>query len=346
MDYGGLIRFINHKPQTAANMSLSNFTRIKWERARDLKKQGRYQEAERELTEALDEAPNDFLLKSSIAELYLRQDHITEAGILADSILASDPQHPQAQYIRGEIAYKQKEFGDALQYFRSAAMNDTRPYLTLRIARTLRELNRYEEALEILDSVLLKNKEDLYCLREKALILNRMKQWDEALAVYEKVYRLDPEDSFARRQMYKLKGSNRPKETVIRELEKIVSLSSEKDDAPIHELLGQKLKEAGKLQEAAAEFRVAQRLSPDNVYFLKQEGFCHYKLGDYPETCRTLGQAFKKDPDDYIVRGALKKAFQCLQDMDGFIALMEEVIETHPRNMKLLGILKKMKKGK
>jgi predicted Zn-dependent protease len=74
-------------------MTLSEFCRIKWERARDLKKRGEYQEAERELKAALDEAPKNFLLKSSLAELYLRQDRITEAGILADTIISSDPQN-------------------------------------------------------------------------------------------------------------------------------------------------------------------------------------------------------------------------------------------------------------
>ncbi len=325
-------------------MSLSKFCQIKWERARDLKKKGAYQEAESELKEALDEAPDNFLLKSSLAELYLRQDRITEAGILADAILSSDPQHPQAQYILGEIYFKQEKFGEALQCFRRAAMNDPRPYIRLRIARTLREMRLFKEALETLDSVLINDKDNISFLKENALILSRMKQWNEALLLYEKLRALDPEDSFVRRQVFKLKGMNRPDEVVIRELEKVVDLPSLKDDAQLHELLAQSLKKTGKLKEAAAEFRTAQRLSPDNVYFLKQEGFCHYRLGDYREAACILGQAFKKDPNDYIVRSTLQKTFQHQQNTAGFIALLEEVISEHPHNMKLVGILKKLKK--
>ncbi|MBW1900688.1 MAG: tetratricopeptide repeat protein [Deltaproteobacteria bacterium] len=325
-------------------MTLSQFCRIKWEHARDLKKKGRFQEAENELKEALDEAPDNFLLKSSLAELYLRQDRTTEARILADSILSSDAQHPQAQYILGEIYFKQEKFEEALQCFRRASMNDSRQYIQLRIARALREMRRSKEALEILDSSLLNDKENVHFLREKALILNRLKRWDEALELYEKIRELDPEDSFARRQVFRLKGMNRPDEVVIRELKKVVDLPATRDDAHLHGLLGQKLRESGKLKEAAAEYRAAQRLAPDDMFFLKQEGFCHYKLGDYQEAARILGQAFRKDPNDYIVRSTLQKTFEYRQNMGGFISLLEEIINDQPHNMKLVGILKKLKK--
>ncbi|MBW2144676.1 MAG: tetratricopeptide repeat protein [Deltaproteobacteria bacterium] len=205
-------------------------------------------------------------------------------------------------------------------------------------------MRRSKEALEILDSSLLNDKENVHFLREKALILNRLKRWDEALELYEKIRELDPEDSFARRQVFRLKGMNRPDEVVIRELKKVVDLPATRDDAHLHGLLGQKLKESGKLKEAAAEYRAAQRLAPDDMFFLKQEGFCHYKLGDYQETARILGQAFRKDPNDYIVRSTLQKTFEYRQNMGDFISLLEEIINDQPHNMKLVGILKKLKK--
>lgn len=325
-------------------MSMSEFCRIKWERAMDLKKKGAFPEAETELKEALDEAPDNLLLKSSLAELCLRQERLTEARILADSILTMDPWHPQAQYVLGEIYFKEAKFQEALECFRRGALNDSRPYILIRIARTLREMTRFKEALDTLDSILESDKTNIYFLREKALIFNRMKQWDKALETYEKVHQLDPNDRFARRQVFNLKGMNRPDKTVIQELEKVVALPSTKDDAHLHGLLGQKLRESGKLKEAAAEFRTAQRLAPDDLYFLKQEGFCLYRLGDYSEATRILGQTFKKDPNDYIARSTLQRAFQNQQNPEGFMALLEEVVEEHPDNMKLKSILKKLKK--
>lgn len=325
-------------------MKLSQFCRIKWERARDLKKKGAYQEAEKELKEALEEEPDNFLLKASLAELYLRQDRLVEARILAEAILSSDSQNSQALYVLGEIFFKENNLDEALQCFHQAQQKDTSPYLTLRIAQTFREMGRFDEALETLDSVLVRESENLRFLKEKALILNRMKRRDEALRVYEKAQELDPKDSFVRKEVYRLRGLKRPDQKTIRELETVVKLPSRKDDAQLHGFLGQKLKDAGKLKEALAEFQAARRLAPENLYFLKQEGFCHYHLGAYPEAIQALSQVFRKDPNDYIVRTTLKKMYVTTKNIGGFITLLEDVLKDHPHNVKLIGVLRGVKK--
>ena len=324
--------------------SLSRFCRIKWERARDLRKKGAFQEAEKELKEALEEQPDHSLLKASLAEVYQRQDRLVEARILAEAILSSDSQNSQALYVLGEIFFKENKFDEALQCFHQARQKDISPYLTLRIAKTFREMRRFNEALEALDSVLVRESENLRFLKEKAVILNRMKRRDEALRVYEKVQELDPKDSFVRKEVYRLRGLKRPDGKTIRELETVVKLPSRKDDAQLHGFLGQKLKDAGKLKEALAEFQTASRLAPENLYFLKQEGFCHYRLGAYPEAIQALSEVFRKEPKDYIVRTTLKKVYVTTQNIGGFITLLEEVLKDHPHNVKLMGVLRGVKK--
>jgi len=327
-----------------ADMKLTEFSRTKWERAIDLKKRGQYQEAGRELKEALEDAPDHFLLKASLADVYLRQDRSMEAKILVESILSFDPQYPQAQYILGEIHFKQNLFEQALQCFRQASQKDPRPYLILRVARTLSKMERHKEALEILDSALVRGRKNPGLLKEKALILVRTNRSDEALDIYEKLHELNQDDSFVRKEIYRLKGKNRPDEKVIHELQTVVKLSSGKDDAQLHGFLGQKLKGAGKLEEAAAEFRVAQRLDPNNVFFLKQEGFCHYQRKDYEKAIQTLRDAFRRDPSDFIVKKTLEKIYTTLQNLEGFILLLEEILRDHPHNVKLMGTLKKIQK--
>jgi tetratricopeptide (TPR) repeat protein len=325
-------------------MKLTEFSRTKWERARDLKKRGQYQEAERELKEALEDAPDHFLLKASLADVYLRQDRSMEAKILVESILSFDPQYPQARYILGEIFFKQNLFEQALQCFRQVSQKDPRPYLILRVARTLSKMERYEEALETLDSALVSERKNPGLLKEKALTLVRMNRSDEALDLYEKLHELNPDDSFVRKEIYRLKGKNRPDEKIIHELQTVVKLSSGKDDAQLHGFLGQKLKGAGKLEEAAAEFRLAQRLDTNNVFFLKQEGFCHYQSKDYAKAIQTLGDSFRKDPGDYIVKKTLEKIYTTIHNLEGFKLLLEEILKDHPHNVKLMGTLKKIQK--
>jgi len=325
-------------------MDLSEFCRIKWERAMALKKKGAFQEAEKELKEGLEEQPDHPLLNASLAQLYLIQDRPLEAKIIAESILSVHPQHPQALYVLGEIFYREDRFKEALECFQQAVRKDPGPYMIHAVAKTLREMKHYDEALATLDAGLVKDRHHLRLMKEKALILNRMNRRDEALKVYEKINELDPDDSFTRKEIYRLKALNSPDPKVIHELETVVKLPSRKDDAQLHGLLGQKLKEAGKLKEALEEYRKATQLAPHNPFFLKQEGFCLYKLGAYEEAIQALSQTLRKDPNDYAVRTTLKKMYDLTGNSDGFITLLEEILKDHPHNVKLVGILKGLKK--
>lgn len=325
-------------------MKLSRYAKIKWERAKYLRKRGQYLEAENELKEALEEEPDHFLLRSSLAELYMRQDRLAEARILAEAILSTNPQYSQALYILGEVFFKENRFDQALQFFRQASQKDSRPYLILRVARTLRKIEQYEEALETLDSTLVSERQNSLFLKEKALVLGRMEKWDEALSIYEKLNELDPNDSFIRKEIYRLKGKNRPDEKVIQELKTVVKLPSRKDDPQLHGFLGQKFREAGEFKEAAAEFQVARRLAPNDVFFLKQEGFCYYRLKDYDKAIETLGEALRKDPGDFIVKTSLEKIYATIDNLKGFMLLLEGILKYHPHNVKLMGTLKKVKK--
>ncbi len=325
-------------------MKLSDYCRIKWERAMDLKKKGAFQAAEKELREGLEEQADHPLLKSSLAQLYLREGRMEEARILAESILSLDPQYPQALYIRGEVFLKEDKPDEALQCFRQASQKNARPYLVLGMVRAMRAMERYEEALEALDAALIGEPGNLRYEKEKAVILNRMDRLEEALGLYEKIKKQDPDDAFVRKEIYRLRGLKHPDETMIRELEKVISLSSRKDDAQLHGFLGQKLKKVGKLEEAAAEFRKAVDLEPDNLYFSKQEGFCRYKLGDFPHAIRILGAAFRSDPSDFVVKSTLKKMYVKTGRTGDFITLIEEVLKEHPHQVKLMGTLKGLKK--
>ncbi|UCG11161.1 MAG: tetratricopeptide repeat protein [Deltaproteobacteria bacterium] len=328
----------------AQQVVLSQFCQIKWERAKDLRRQGKLAEAERELLEALDEAPDHSLLKSSLANLYVRKGKLLEAKVLVEEIQAKDPQCLEALVVQGEIAFKEKNFTEALRSFGHALQKESGPYLTLRMARTLREMERYSEALEILDTSLVAHREEPRLLKEKALILNRMRRWDEAVELYEKLRFLVPEDRFVQKEILRLKGLCRSDREVIKELQTAVSIRARKDDAQLHGLLAQKLKDAGQVQEAAVEYRTASQLEPYNPYFMKQQGFCHYSLGEYDNALECLGQAFQKDPSDIYVKGTLKRIYTTLGRLEEFLAMLEEVYQAHPHNVKLLGTIKKLKK--
>jgi len=324
---------------------LSRFCKIKWEQAMALKRKGRLAEAEQELIEALEEAPHNSLLRSSLANLYVKQGKLLEAGVLVDDILKADPHCAEAMVVRGEIAMKEKRWADALEDFEHAWRGSPQPFLILLRGRALREMGQHEKALELLDSALVTDRENVGLLKEKALILNRVERWEQALELYERIRGLAPKDLFVQKEIIRLKGLSRSGEQVIKELQTTVRLSSRRDDAQLHGLLAQKLKEAGQVQEAAAEYRTASDLAPGNFYFLKQQGFCYYNVQEYTKALDCLGRAFRSDPADFYVKCALEKVYAKLGRKQDFPAFLEEVQRLHPHERKLMGWIRKAKKA-
>ncbi len=157
------------------------------QRIRALKESGKFEEAEKEIQEGLRQNPDHTLLKTSLADLHLRQGHLAEGRILAEEVLAHDPQHPQALSVLGDFFLKEHSPHQAWECFRQAFFRDPRPYLILKTARALKEMGNFAEALQELEKVLVVQRENFPFLKEKALILNRMKKFDQALDCYEKV---------------------------------------------------------------------------------------------------------------------------------------------------------------
>ena len=313
-------------------------------RIKSLKESGRYEEAEEEIRRSLEREPDHLHFKLSLADLYLREDRLTESRSLVEEVLTQDPQHPQALSVLGDILLKQHSSEEALACYRQAFNRDPRSYLVLKAARALKAMGRYEEALQELENVLIVKPESLSFLREKAFIFNRTKRYDQALEIFEKIKKISPDDPFVQKEILRLRSRTRPDDHVLKELQRVIAMDSKKDDAQMHGLLAQKLKGAGQVREAAAEYGTASKLAPDNLFFVKQQGFCLYELERYQEALRYLSEVFRKDPTDHFVRSALGKSFEALGDLKGLLDLYEETFRLHPAQKSLLGKMKKIRK--
>ncbi len=313
-------------------------------RIKAFKESGRYEEAEQEIRRVLEKNPDHSLLRVSLADLYLRQGRLTESRVLVEEVLTRNPQHPQALCVLGDIFLKQRTYRGALDCYQQAFNRDPRSYLTLKTARAFKEMGKYEEALQELEKVLIVKPESLSFLREKAFLLNRMKRYEQALEVFEKVRKISPDDPFIQKEILRLRSRTRPDDQVLQELQKVVGMDSMKGDAQIHGLLAQKLKGAGQVREAEAEYRTAAKLAPDNLFFVKQQGFCLYELKRYQDASRYLSEVIRKDPTDYYVRSVLEKSFEALGNPKGLLDLYEDTFRLHPGQKFLLGKIKKIRK--
>ncbi len=319
-------------------------TDSKFDRIRILKESKRYEEAEDQILQELRRDPDQPLLKTSLADLYLRQGRLAEGRILVEDVLSRDPQYPQALSVLGDIFLKQRSPREALECYRQAYSRDPRPYLTLKTARALKEMRKFEDALQELDKVLVVNPDHLLFLKEKAFILNRMKKFDQALETFEKIQRVSPGDPFIQKEVLRLRSRTRPEAQVVKELKAVIGMNSKKDDPQMHGLLAQKLKGAGLVREATVEYERASTLEPYNPYFLKQQGFCLYREKRYDEAIQCLEKAFLMDPSDFVVRKTLEKNHEALGTLEKLLALLEEAYRQHPSQRPLLGTIKRIQR--
>ncbi len=324
---------------------LTGIARIKWERAREWMHAGRLEQAETELKEAMDEAPGHPLPKASLARVYLQQKRLLEAKLLAEEILLDHPRHAYALTVLGEVHLRERRLEAALEVFKQAAQTDRGSYLVRCICKTLREMKRYSEALDLIEEYLPERPNDPYLLTEKALCLQQAGRIDEAMILYERVRQLKPDHEFAREQLLRLRARGREPAAVVRELESMSRMSSEKDRSGVQGALAEKLKEAGRPKDAARAFHEAWRLNPQRLFFLKQEGYCHHRAGDTEAALQCLRRAIWEDPDDPAVRKTLEKIYRLKGNPEEFVALLEALLERYPQNVRLMGVLKKRKKA-
>jgi tetratricopeptide (TPR) repeat protein len=313
------------------------------DRIRSLKESRKYSEAEEEIRQELQKNPEQPFLKTSLAEVYLWQGRLIEARILIDEVLGYDPLHPEALSVLGDLFIKERFPQKALECYRQAFARDPKPYLVLKTARAFKEMKLFDDALQELEKVLVVKPKSLPFLREKALILNRMKRFDQALETLERVKKISPDDLFVQKEILRLRSRRCPDTQVLKELQAVIGMESKKDDAQLHGLLAQSLKGAGLVKEAAAEYRRASNLEPSNPYFLKQQGFCHYRQKEYGQAIRCLKEAFEKDPSDYVVRRTLERSYEVQGDMEGYLTLLEETLLQHPDQKSLLGTIRRIR---
>ncbi|MGB9697876.1 MAG: tetratricopeptide repeat protein [Thermodesulfobacteriota bacterium] len=303
-----------------------------------------YKEAQEEIEKRLRLNPDQPTLKITLADIYLKLGRLSSAKIILEEILTADPQNERALSLLGDVFLKEQKAQEALNCYRQAFLRTPREYYLLQAARALKKMNRLEEALLELDKVLITKPQHLTFLKEKALILTRLKRYDQALVIYEKIKELTPADNFVQKEILRLRSLQKPKSQVLKDLQMVVGMESKKDDAQMHGLLAQKLKDAGMIREAIAEYKIATALDPHNPYFLKQQGFCHYRQKEYDLASKCLEEALRQDPADIIVRKTLGKIFTITGQLEKFLTLLEEIFQQHPEQITLWGTIKSLRK--
>ena len=319
------------------------YVKTKLRIVRDLKKKD-IKGAIEELTGAMEDFPHEPLLRIEFADCLRLDGNSEEAKAIALDVLEKSPANPNVHTVLGNIYLEDGLYEKALDHFEAAYRIKKTGYLTSRIIRTLIDLERFEDAKDLIRQELIEDPDNLRILKAKARILAREGAHQEAADVYRKIYDLDPEDAFSYKELLRLKSKNREPEDVSREFKKILKVSKAAGNPHLHSELGLNLKRAGKHKEAIVEFQNALSLDPDNNFVRSHLGFCYAKLKMPLKVVETLSVPFIENPKDVYVKSSLMAAVKKLGNWEEFKKTIQKAMDRHPNEKTLWGLLKKTDK--
>lgn len=204
-----------------------------FERGRLLLSQQRYQEAEKELKQALSYQPNNPYIMALLAECYIETRRYAEALQLAQTAVSIEPEIPFLYYslarahffnkqmdksreaireglqlrpndadfflLKANIEYYEEKWENALEATgKGLELDPENVNLVNMRAQCLVKLNRQEEAAATLDYALNKAPENSYAHANKGWVAIEKSQYDEAIAHFKEALRLNPTNEYAK----------------------------------------------------------------------------------------------------------------------------------------------------
>lgn len=307
-----------------------------------LKKDKKYNEAEKKLREGLDKYPDNNYLKASLADLYYRKNEFDQALKLADEILSEKPYDNRALTVKGNVYFARRDFERARDFFEEVYYEQKNSYNAFRLIKTLIKLKEYDRALELAGKWEDKEGDNSRFKKLSASIYEKMGNKDRAEKFYDDYLKDKPEDQFAYKEKLKVRLENKAPQEAVDELKKILRVGNRDKNPHLHSLLAEKLEKTGDYKEALKEYKKTLELDPENRFALKQAGFILHKQEEYRKALSYLKEAFRGDPSDYYIRSVLMNIFKELGCESEGIEFFREVIRDNPGFNNLWGMIKKL----
>ena len=129
-----------------------------------------YQNASKYLTQASRVQSDNNELLSLIADSYKRSGHADDAIKIFEKIIENSPDSAFAYAKIGEIYFQRLQYENAQYYFKNSLNIIFEAQTAVMLAKCYFELNRYDEALDVINTVLAENKDNKQALSIKKAI--------------------------------------------------------------------------------------------------------------------------------------------------------------------------------
>jgi tetratricopeptide (TPR) repeat protein len=248
-----------------------------------------------------------------IASALSDEQSIDIALVYAQLALSMLDEYPVAQTLLGEIYEDIKRYDKAVAAY-DALPEDSplRPAAELRIANNLDDLDRREEAIQRLDSLIARRPGDYEALFTRGNILRGHERWSEAAESYTRALaRIDKPDK-QHWTLFYFRGIafERAGEWAKAEPDFQKALQLQPDQPAVLNYLGYSwIEKRMNLDQALGMVEKAVELRPNDGYIVDSLGWAHYQLGNYEEAVKHLERAVELRPEDPVINDHLGDAY-------------------------------------
>ncbi|HEY7763419.1 MAG TPA: tetratricopeptide repeat protein [Aestuariivirgaceae bacterium] len=285
----------------------------------------------------------------SIAGWLNDEQTIDAALIYAQLALLLKKDFPAGQLLLGDIYEATGRYDKAIEAYDQISKNSVlHEKAAIEIAVNLHQLERSEEALEKISSVLAANPRSYDAWITKADFLRDAKRFLEAAEAYTRAIELVPVPDRDHGTLFYFRGIAYERAQIWEKAEadfrKSLNLSA--DQPNVLNYLGYSMIEKRiNIPEAMGMIRKAVELKPNDGYIVDSLGWAHYHMGEYQEAVKHLERAVELRSEDPIINDHLGDAYWYAGRKLEARFQWQHAKDNKPEPADLLRIEKKLKDG-
>ena len=290
---------------------------------------GRLQEAESIYRSVLADQPQHPDALHLLGVVALQTGNFKDAAKLIEGAIKAKPDEPEFYNMSGETYRALREFDVAIaRYEKALALRPDFAGAHINLGNTFREIGRLEDAVGCYQKSLRISPDLPMSHNNLGVVLKDLDRTDEAIAHLERAIEIAPDYADAHTNLGNaLEKLGRPEEAVAHHNR---AIAINPDYAQAHSNLGNVLKELDRLDEAVGHYRQAIRVQPGLAMAHYNLGIALDDLGQPDEAAGSYEKALAIDPDYAEAHHNLGNVLDKLGQRDDAIAHYERALTIKP----------------
>jgi predicted Zn-dependent protease len=295
------------------------------QRAVQLKRAGRLDEALIALEGLLGQASSDPVALAHLADVQVRRNRLEEAASALDRAEAAAGTTAFTARLRGDIHYRRRQWAQAARAYQDAdTLGDRGTWTLVQLARSRIRLDDIEGARGAASRALERDETAAAAWTLLGELAAREGKLDEAEDLLQKAHQFAPADQFAYAKLVEVRLLRLPPERRDREIEVLLK-SSGQGNRHLLGVLARLRSQRGDDESAAEAWGQQVEQHGSDLYARRMQGYSLRKAGRLDEAAPVLRACLMADPEDLILfrtyihlqrrRGALDELREALEEL-------------------------------